>query len=355
MADAVFEGVSKRFAEIAALDGFDLRVADGELITVLGPSGCGKSTLLRLTAGLESLSDGSIDLGGRRIDTLPARERDVAMVFQNYALYPHMTVLANIEFPLRMRGVAATPRREHAREVAALLELEELLARRPAQLSGGQRQRVALARALVRNPALFLLDEPLSNLDARLRLSVRQYIRDVQRRLRVTTLYVTHDQTEAMTLGDRVVVMNHGRIQQVASPADVYERPANSFVAGFVGTPPMNLLPASYAAGVLRLGGQAIAVPPPLHGHLQAAGGSLLIGIRPEAFRPAEPAAGAVAAALDRQTRENLGSETIVRGRIGDLPVTVRLFGAAGALPERVFAPVDAFHFFSAAGEARLM
>jgi ABC-type sugar transport system ATPase subunit len=355
MADALFRAVSKRFAEIAALDGFDLGVADGELITVLGPSGCGKSTLLRLTAGLESLSEGSIELGGRRIDTLPPRERDVAMVFQNYALYPHMTVLANIEFPLRMRGIAAARRREHASQVAALLELENLLGRRPAQLSGGQRQRVALARALVRSPALFLLDEPLSNLDARLRMSVRQHIRDVQRRLRVTTLYVTHDQTEAMTLGDRVVVMNRGRIQQVDPPAGVYERPTNSFVAAFVGTPPMNLLPARYAGGVLHVGGQAVPAPPPLCRRLGATQAPLLIGIRPESFHPAEPGDAAVAAVLDRQTRENLGSEILVRGRVGDRPVTVRLFGASGALPERVKAPVGALHFFSATDETRLM
>src|SRR5581483_2946327 len=258
MARALLENVGKRYGDVVALEGFSLDVADGELVTVLGPSGCGKSTLLRLIAGLEPMTDGAIRLDERRIDGLPPEDRDVAMVFQSYALYPHMTVRGNVEFPLRMRRVARAERRRRAQEVAELLEIGAMLDRRPSALSGGQRQRVALARALVRHPALFLLDEPLSNLDARLRASVRQYIRDVQRRLSVTTLYVTHDQTEAMTRGHRVVVLDRGRMQQVDTPLAVYERPANAFVAGFLGAPPMNLVPGEVAGGVLAVGDQRV-------------------------------------------------------------------------------------------------
>ncbi|MEW6268248.1 MAG: ABC transporter ATP-binding protein, partial [Thermodesulfobacteriota bacterium] len=284
MARAVLTGLEKRFGDLAVLRSFSLVAEDGELVTVLGPSGCGKSTLLRLIAGLEEPTGGTITLDGRRIDELPPHERDVAMVFQSYALYPHMTVRANVEFPLRMRGVARDERRRRAEEVAGLLELGELLERKPGALSGGQRQRVALARALVRRPALFLLDEPLSNLDARLRESVRRYIRDVQRRLHVTTLYVTHDQTEAMTLGDRVVVLERGRVQQCDTPVAVYERPANAFVAGFVGTPPMNLLRGRRADGMLAIGDVRIPLDDAARRTLSGAGAEVVVGVRPEAF-----------------------------------------------------------------------
>ncbi|MFQ5667499.1 MAG: ABC transporter ATP-binding protein [Candidatus Binatia bacterium] len=349
-----FDRVGKRFADTAAVTDFSLAVEDGELITVLGPSGCGKSTLLRLTAGLESLTQGTIHLAGRRIDGLPPQQRDVAMVFQNYALYPHMNVRRNIEFPLRMRGMARAERRQHAENVASLLELSHLLERRPGQLSGGQRQRVALARALVREPALFLLDEPLSNLDARLRHGVRQYIRNVQRQLRVTTLYVTHDQTEAMTLGDRIVVMDQGRIQQVDSPVAMYERPGNTFVAGFIGTPPMSLLPADYAAGTLRIADQSLPAPAALRTSLGAGARHLTIGIRPEAFVAAGPDSSGLIARLDHATSEILGSETLVRGTIGATRVTVRLLGLARDLPTKVVAPPAAFHVFAADSGERL-
>jgi len=352
MARATFSGVGKRFGDVLALGDFNLDVADGEMVAVLGPSGCGKSTLLRVTAGLDTLSEGTIALDGRRIDDLPPRARDVAMVFQSYALYPHMTVGGNIEFPLRMRGMGATERRRRAEEVAGLLEIGDLLRRRPAELSGGQRQRVALARALVRRPALFLLDEPLSNLDARLRASVRRYIRDVQRRLRVTSLYVTHDQTEAMTLGDRVVVLDRGRIQQADTPLAVYERPANTFVAGFVGTPPMNLLEAEHADGVLRVGDQRVPVPAGLPDGLPA---RVVVGVRPEAFAVAgEAPEGALVALPDPGTREILGSETLVRGRVGGADVTVKLAGLVREVPARVAAPATALHLFSADGGRRI-
>jgi len=352
MATVELDHLGKRFAETVALVDFTLSVADSEFITVLGPSGCGKSTLLRLIAGLEALTTGDIRIGGQRINDLSPSQRNVAMVFQNYALYPHMTVRGNIEFPLRMRGMARTQRRRKAEETAALLELSELLERRPAQLSGGQRQRVALARALVRQPALFLLDEPLSNLDARLRADVRRYIREVQRRLRVTTLYVTHDQTEAMTLGDRIVVMHHGRIQQVATPAVIYERPANTFVAGFIGNPPMNLLPAAYADGVLEVGDQQMPAPAVLRQRLGGASGPLTIGIRPEAFVPTSAGgSGELVAAADVATAEMTGTETFVRGRVGRCEVAMRLPGMAQTIPQRLAASVDQLHVFDASGE----
>lgn len=353
MAAVRFEGVGKAFAGQPVLEDFTLTVDDGELIAVLGPSGCGKSTLLRVTAGLESLTGGTIRLGERRIDTLPAAARDVAMVFQSYALYPHLRVRDNIEFPLRMRGMDRAARRRRAETVAGLLDVGAVLDRRPAELSGGQRQRVALARALVREPALFLLDEPLSNLDARLRLSVRQYIREVQRRVAVTTLYVTHDQVEAMTLGDRVVVMNGGRIQQVDRPVAVYERPANTFVAGFLGSPPMNLLPGTYDDGHLRVGDQRIPLPERLRSSLAAIDGALVVGIRPEAFVPASAAPALVARPLT-EGHEILGSETLVRARIGDLAVVARLPGVVRSLVETLDAPLAALHFFGAADGRRV-
>jgi len=355
MARATFTGVGKAFGAVAALADFSLEVADGELITVLGPSGCGKSTLLRVTAGLEELSSGSIALDGERIDRLPPHARDVAMVFQSYALYPHMTVRGNVEFPLRMRGLGRSERQRRVEEVTTLLELSSLLDRRPAELSGGQRQRVALARALVRRPRLFLLDEPLSNVDARLRASVRQYIHDMQRRLGVTTLYVTHDQVEAMTLGDRVVVLDGGRIQQVDTPLEIYERPATTFVAGFVGTPPMNLVEAEYAAGVLQAGDQRLTVTPALSSALRGSAGPVVVGIRPEAFVPVgADVSDALIATPDAATREILGSETLVRATLGQTEVVVRLPGIVRNMPPRVAAPVTSLHVFAALDGTRL-
>jgi len=360
MARAVLDGIGKRFGEVVVLDGFSLDVADGELVTVLGPSGCGKSTLLRLIAGLDEPSGGTIHLGERRIDPLPPQERDVAMVFQSYALYPHLSVRGNVEFPLRMHDVAPEERRRRVAQVAELVEIGELLERKPAALSGGQRQRVALARALVREPALFLLDEPLSNLDARLRASVRRSIRDVQRRLGVTTLYVTHDQTEAMTLGDRVVVLDRGRIQQCDAPLAVYERPANAFVAGFLGSPPMNLLPATLVDGVLRVGTQALVVDEALRRAASGADGDLLAGIRAEDFvgcdaHDASSERGTrLVATVDPASRELLGGETLLRADVGGASVTARLAGNHASPPACVAAPVARLHLFAAADGRRL-
>jgi ABC-type sugar transport system ATPase subunit len=355
MARALLCDLGKRFGDRTVLDKFSLEAADGELITVVGPSGCGKSTLLRLIAGLEEPTSGTIQLGDRRVDTLPPDQRDVAMVFQSYALYPHMNVRGNIEFPLRMRGHGRAERRRQAEEIAALLELSDLLERRPAALSGGQRQRVALARALVRRPALFLLDEPLSNLDTRLRASVRRYIRDVQRRLGVTTLYVTHDQTEAMTLGDRVVVLDQGRIQQCGVPLAVYERPANTFVAGFIGSPPMNLLPATHSGGELLVGVQRVSLSGAARTALAGMTGRLTVGVRAEAFAPDVDSEAALCAQVVADSLEWLGGETLLRARTAGSEITVRLPGTVIEPPNRVAAPIEALHFFSSDGGNRIV
>jgi multiple sugar transport system ATP-binding protein len=358
MASASLKGLEKRFGGGGGLAPFDLEVEDGELVTILGPSGCGKSTLLRLIAGLERPDAGEIRLDGERIDSLPPGQRDVAMMFQSYALYPHMTVRENVQFPLRMRRTEPSERNARTDEVASLLELGPLLDRRPAALSGGERQRVALARALVRRPRLFLLDEPLSNLDVRLRDRVRRFFRDLQRRVGVTTLYVTHDQMEALTLGRRVVVLNEGRIQQVDPPDVLYERPANRFVAGFVGQPPMNLLPARTAADGYRIGDLTLEVPGCPSAVVGPEDTAVTLGVRPEDFRPissgdprSSPAVeGSIVAAVDADSKELLGGETVVSARVGEAAVIVRLFGNVSSLPDRVAAPATSLHVFDEAG-----
>jgi multiple sugar transport system ATP-binding protein len=315
MASVSFDQVSKTFPDgTRAIEGFDLEVADGELLVLLGPSGCGKSTLLRLLAGLEAPSSGSIRLDGKRIDALSPRARNVAMVFQDYALYPHMRVRENLEFPLRMARLARAERNRRVEEIAVLLELQSLLERRPAELSGGQRQRVAMGRALVRDPAVFLLDEPLSNLDARLRAQLRSEIRDLQARIGTTTLYVTHDQTEAMTLGDRIAVLRAGRMEQVGTPTELYDRPATPFVAAFLGNPGANLfeseLRATEAGYRLDAGAVSIELPAALGESGQAQG--LIVGLRPEDLRVrTRDDSGSTIAARVRAV-ENLGHEALL-------------------------------------------
>jgi multiple sugar transport system ATP-binding protein len=281
VAEIVLDNVSKVFAgTVVAVDDVSLTINSGEFLVLVGPSGCGKSTLLRMIAGLEQVTDGTISIGERDVTELPPRSRDVAMVFQSYALYPHMTVRENLGYGLKVRKTPKQEIRERVTRAAALLGLDQLLDRKPAALSGGQRQRVAMGRAIVREPKAFLMDEPLSNLDAKLRVSMRAQLSALHARLSTTTIYVTHDQIEAMTLGQRVAVMREGRIQQVAAPQALYARPANLFVAAFIGSPAMNLVEAEVARGELRFGGYAIPVP--------AAGvpadGRVVAGIRPEAF-----------------------------------------------------------------------
>ncbi|MGZ7000287.1 MAG: ABC transporter ATP-binding protein, partial [Acidimicrobiia bacterium] len=278
------QGVTKRFGDVTAVDDLDLEVADREFLVLLGPSGCGKSTVLRLIAGLEELTEGTITIGDRVVNDVEPKDRDLAMVFQSYALYPHLSVRKNIEFPLRTRGVPKDRRVSIVADAAESLGLTDLLDRKPGQLSGGQRQRVALARAIVRDPEAFLMDEPLSNLDAKLRVQTRAELVELQQRLEATVIYVTHDQVEAMTMGDRIAIMTDGVLQQVGPPQDVYEHPANVFVARFIGTPPMNTFPG------------------PVVGESDA----VIVGVRPEHLRLSDDP-GAVAAVV--AVVESLGHE----------------------------------------------
>ena len=315
MAGISLRRVVKRYGDgEPAVNDVSLDIADGEMVILVGPSGCGKSTVLRMIAGLEDVTSGDVVIGGRRVNDAPPRDRNLAMVFQNYALYPHLSVFENIAFPLRVRG--EIPAAEIARrvdEAAAMLELTEHLRRRPGQLSGGQRQRVAMGRAIVRRADAFLFDEPLSNLDAKLRGQMRLELLRLQRRLGTTTVYVTHDQTEAMTLGDRVALMRRGVLQQVASPRLLYDEPANLFVAGFIGSPPMNLVAATVDSGRLRLPFVTVELPP----DLRAAVGErrlLVAGLRPEAFEgPAQGSAAEHSAGATFEARvdvaEWLGNE----------------------------------------------
>jgi multiple sugar transport system ATP-binding protein len=263
-----------------AVDKLNLDVADGEFLVLVGPSGCGKSTSLRMLAGLEEVNDGRILIGDRDVTDVPPKDRDIAMVFQNYALYPHMTVAENMGFALKIAGVGKEERATRVLEAAKLLDLEEYLTRKPKALSGGQRQRVAMGRAIVRQPQVFLMDEPLSNLDAKLRVQTRTQIASLQRRLGVTTVYVTHDQTEALTMGDRIAVLKDGLLQQVGTPRDLYEAPQNVFVAGFIGSPAMNLLTADLAEGGIKFGASVVPVDRDILS--TASGKQVTVGVRPE-------------------------------------------------------------------------
>ncbi|WP_372618884.1 ABC transporter ATP-binding protein [Falsiroseomonas sp.] len=334
-------GIAKSFGRTRVLDGVDLEIRPGEFLTLVGPSGCGKSTLLRVIAGLEPQDAGSVVIGGRAVDELPPPERDVAMVFQSYALYPHMTVAANIASPLELRRLSLaerlpllrllSPRRRRVmreimaevRAMAAQLELTGLLDRRPSQLSGGQRQRVALGRAMVRRPAAFLMDEPLSNLDAKLRVHMRTELAELHARLGATFVYVTHDQVEAMTMSDRVALMEAGKILQLGSPAELYDTPADLTVARFIGSPPINLLTATAAPdGCVRIAGLALQAP---------AGGAVTVGIRPEALRIARAEAPGLLAARLRRA-ENLGAEWLLHAETAEgTPLAIRLTAAEHA------------------------
>jgi sn-glycerol 3-phosphate transport system ATP-binding protein len=315
MAEIAVDRVSKSFGATPVLEEVSLDVADGEMMVILGPSGCGKSTLLRLIAGLERIGSGEIRIGGRRVNELEPMDRDIAMVFQNYALYPHMTVHDNMAYGLRNRRMPRDEVERRVREAARMLGLSELLQRKPRQLSGGQRQRVAMGRCIVREPQAFLFDEPLSNLDAKLRVEMRLELRRLQQRLRTTGVYVTHDQVEAMTLGDRLVVLNAGRVEQIGRPLDVYRRPGTRFVAGFIGSPAMNFLEGRVdgAGGAVDLGTTSLPLPGRLPGQ---AGRPVLVGVRPEHLRPA-PAGARAALVLEVEWTEPLGADTVAYGCLG--------------------------------------
>jgi len=361
MANVALRNVRKTYAGgFEAIKGIDFDVGDGQFCVLVGPSGCGKSTLLRMVAGLETITGGEIDIGGRIVNQIEPAERDIAMVFQNYALYPHMSVYNNMAYGLRNRGMAEAEIKTRVEEAARILELGAMLERKPRQLSGGQRQRVAMGRAIVRQPKVFLFDEPLSNLDAKLRIAMRVEIRKLQRRLSTTAIYVTHDQLEAMTLADILVVMNGGQVEQIGNPLDIYQKPAITFVASFIGAPPMNLMPLRSDELKSQVAGDA------------RAGEAGILGIRPEDFVISnENVAGGVALGLTVEAIERVGAETFIYGtrqqevqgvaaNPGELPpgeVIVRIPGAVGpAIGERIraIAPPDKLHLFTADGRKRI-
>ena len=330
MAEIQLDKLTKVYGDgTKAVSDFDLEVADGEFIVFVGPSGCGKTTALRMIAGLEPITAGTVSIGGEVVNTLPPKDRDVAMVFQNYALYPHMSAYDNMAFALKMRGVEKAEIERRGTGAAKKLGLSEVLKKKPRTLSGGQRQRVAMGRAIVREPQAFLMDEPLSNLDAKLRVEMRAEIARIQRDLRVTTIYVTHDQVEAMTMGDRVCVLRGGFLQQIASPQELYDRPANLFVAEFIGSPAMNLVRAELAGGEVRFGSRVLSVPEGVRsarpGLAAYDGTQVVLGIRPEDIEDVEHArngGGRLTAEID--IREDMGSEVFAHFAIDAEPVETR-------------------------------
>ncbi|MCZ8373843.1 MAG: sn-glycerol-3-phosphate ABC transporter ATP-binding protein UgpC [Beijerinckiaceae bacterium] len=322
MADIAIRNVEKSYSKTAVLHGINLEIIDGEFLVILGPSGCGKSTLLRMIAGLEGITRGEIAIGGRVVNALEPRERGCAMVFQNYALYPHMTVGENIGYALKVAGLPKVERERRVAEIAQIVGLEAFLARRPSELSGGQRQRVAMGRAMIREPKVFLFDEPLSNLDAKLRVQMRLEIRRLHQRLKATSVFVTHDQIEAMSLADRIVVMNQGRIEQAGPPRQLYAEPATRFVASFLGAPAMNLLPATIVAKdrARMADGTEIALDPGRF--VVEIGQAVEIGIRPEDVMIVWPGSEG-AHALEVEFTEDMGSSRLIHTRLGGMEFTV--------------------------------
>ncbi|NSY40365.1 ABC transporter ATP-binding protein [Leisingera sp. ANG59] len=348
MAEIQLQNVGKRWGSFVGVDNFDLTIADKEFLVLLGPSGCGKTTTMRMIAGLEEASEGDILIDGQRVNDMEPKDRDVAMVFQSYALYPNMNVYENIRFPLKVRGIDPKTHDEKVRRASAMVELDDFLHRKPAELSGGQRQRVALARAIVREPNVFLMDEPLSNLDAKLRVSTRAQIKNLSHELAVTTIYVTHDQIEAMTLADRVVVMKKGVVQQVGSPTEIYDRPANTFVASFIGNPAMNLMEGEIQGGTFRAKNVEIS-------GLNAPNGPLTLGFRAEDASIAAPGEGQINAPI--YTMELLGDATMISVRVGGALVSVKAdktFRAEIGQTVSISVPQGICHLFDGQTGARI-
>jgi multiple sugar transport system ATP-binding protein len=355
MANVRLEKITRRFNTTTVIKNITFEVPDGEFWVLVGPSGCGKSTILRTIAGLETASDGDLYIGDTLVNGVPARQRDVAMVFQNYALYPHMTVAENLAFGLQMRKVDATMIQERVETVARSLDIFHLLNRKPKQLSGGQQQRVALGRAIAREPKVFLLDEPLSNLDAQLRDDTRVELKQLHHRLGITTIYVTHDQVEAMTLADQMVVLNQGQIQQIGDPQFIYSRPANRMVANFLGSPPMNILQATYSGGVFHVGKQRLTCPVKLRDQLQLADGQVFdLGIRPEHILIMQPPGSeghkeANELIVEVKVVEPLGREILVRAALPETKMVLNIQAASdwrGHPGDRIFVQLDLAQLF---------
>ncbi|WP_419913814.1 ABC transporter ATP-binding protein [Hoeflea sp.] len=347
MAEIQIRNVTKRWGAFVGVDNFNLTIPDREFLVLLGPSGCGKTTTMRMIAGLEDPTDGEILIGGKVVNNLEPKDRDVAMVFQSYALYPNMNVYENIRFPLKVRGTDPSTHDEKVRRASAMVELDEFMKRRPAELSGGQRQRVALARAIVREPNVFLMDEPLSNLDAKLRVSTRAQIKNLSHELSVTTIYVTHDQIEAMTLADRVVVMERGIVQQVGTPTEIYDKPANSFVASFIGNPAMNLIDGELKGGTFTAPNTEIS-------GLNGPDGPVTLGFRAEDAVVGD-AQGQINAPI--YTLELLGEATMVSVRIGGVLISGKAdktFRAEIDDPISIRVPSEHCHLFDAQSGARI-
>ena len=347
MAEIQLRNLSKRWGSFVGVDCFNLTIPDKEFLVLLGPSGCGKTTTMRMIAGLEEATEGEILIDGERVNDLEPKDRDVAMVFQSYALYPNMNVYENIRFPLKVRGIDADSHDAKVRRASAMVELDEFLHRKPAELSGGQRQRVALARAIVREPNVFLMDEPLSNLDAKLRVSTRAQIKNLSHELAVTTIYVTHDQIEAMTLADRVVVMEKGIVQQVGTPTEIYDKPANAFVASFIGNPAMNLIKGHAKAGVFSAEHTAIK-------KLKIDDGDVTLGFRAEDAEVVS-SKGDITAPI--YSIELLGDATMVTVRIGEALISVKAdksYRAEIGDTVHIHVPVDHCHLFDAQSGERI-
>ena len=330
MAQVSFKDVKKVYGDVTVIEDLDLDVVDQEFMVLVGPSGCGKSTVLRMLAGLEEISGGEISIDGKVVNDLPPKNRDIAMVFQSYALYPHMTVRQNLQFGLKIRHMPKAEMAQLVSEAAEILDITHLLDRKPRQLSGGQRQRVAVGRAIVRKPSVFLFDEPLSNLDAKLRVQMRAEITKLQHRLKTTTVYVTHDQIEAMTMGHRIAILKDGDLQQVGTPLEVYRRPANLFVATFIGTPPMNLFPGTLREDGLSVttSGATLPVPEAYQARTRAMGGhGVTVGVRPENIHGDDTTVTGptVPVTVDVDLVEPLGSEIVVHGRLGSDSMVAKL------------------------------
>ena len=315
MAHVAIKDVHKHYGAVKAITGIDIEIETGEFVALVGPSGCGKTTLLRMIAGLEDITAGDIEIGGRVVNNLQPKARDIAMVFQNYALYPHMKVKDNMSFSMQLAGASKAEIKTKVEEAARILNLTDYLDRYPRELSGGQRQRVAMGRAIVRDPKVFLFDEPLSNLDAKLRVSMRAEIKSLHQRLGTTAVYVTHDQIEAMTMADKIVVMSAGHVEQIGTPLDLYDEPQNLFVAAFIGSPSMSLLDAKMVEGGFQVPGQALITAEPAPWH--SAGRDVVVGIRPDNFTLRE-----TGLALEVTVTEPTGAETQVAGHIAGIPVT---------------------------------